>query len=173
MLKPTMPPVHCRFFESEVLPASLQESIINDELIFSWVLPTFDNVFTGRQYHRTRIVETALSSSSSNASLAPSDLMLSLKFLSSVRYADVKNGIISGLLTTLQNGGQIMNGAWVVVVDIIEQVPLSMPTATDEASDDSTAEDLQSQDDGGQQSNQIWSKQALTHAFNCIQLIVS
>ena len=117
-----MPTVPCRFFESEVLPASLQESI-------SWIFPNIRQCFTGRQYHRTRIVETAFSSSSSNASLAPSDLMMSLKF----RCADV----------------------------------------TVEASDDSTADDLQSQDDGGQHPNQIWSKQALTHAFNCIQLIVS
>jgi hypothetical protein len=62
--------------------------------------------------------------------LSQSDLLSSLKALSSVRYSDVRSAIIDGLAQLLQNRGQIVTGGggggWPVILDLISSVPLSM-----------------------------------------------
>lgn len=71
---------------------------------------------------------------SQRPALSQSDLLSSLKALSSVRYSDVRAAIIEGLAQLLQNRGQIVaggsGGGWPVILDLISSVPLSMAPAT-------------------------------------------
>lgn len=158
---------YCIDTESTTFPPQhTHRAALSDDIIFGWIFPPFDLVFSARLYHHHRLVESALSSTPSGSSLvrlSQSDLMSSLKFLSCVRYMDVKNGVIDGLLMSLQNGGQMLAGAWGAVVEIIEQVPVSMSSTTGEDND------LQREQED---SVHVWSKVSLSHAFSCIQLIV-
>lgn len=70
---------------------------------------------------------------SNRPALSQNDLLSSLKALSSVRYSDVRSGIIDGLANLLQGKGQIVSGGgaggWAVILDLISSVPLSMASA--------------------------------------------
>ena len=101
--------------------------LITDDLLVNLVLPSFETAFLGREVHRcilqgrmdhhsstTTTINTTTGGSSHRSSLlspelSQGDLLSSLKALSSVRYSDVRHGVIAGLLQLLQGCGQIIS----------------------------------------------------------------
>ena len=84
---------------------------------------------------------------STRPALSQSDLLSSLKALSSVRYSDVRSAIIEGLSQLLQGRGHIISsgvgGGWPVILDIISSVPLSMAPVANSSSSSPTPSEQQ------------------------------
>lgn len=135
-------------------------------------MPSFETVFCPRNFHKICLIERALSDDKSKDSnllkLSRYDLLSSLKIISSVNFDDVKNGILNGLLLTLQHDGHLFAGAWQAIVEVLILVPSSL-----DGQSESQGEDEPGSVQLNDQHPQKWSKAALSTSFNCMKLIVS
>lgn len=191
MMKPKIPPDSIHFLPSETLPdhLSLRATVsLSDEILFNWIFPSFETVFSPRQYHRNKLVERVLGNEASKefsiTKFSRGDLLSSLKVVSTVGYEDVRNEILNGLLQMLQNDGNLFHGSWGAVVEIITIVPASLEPHSN-IFDSISGQRLEStgdsrfNSDGSQEVHTDdaiplrWSRLSLSIAFNCIKLIVS
>lgn len=137
---------------------------LSDEVLFNTILTTFDLSFIGRPSHMT-ILDSLMSREDESLQLSQSDVFSCLNMLSSVRFDDVKTNVVSGLLTFLQNGGEMLNtSGWSCVIEMITQISDSF-TASSEGD---SSESLQSMDT----EDQLWPLASMTCAFNCMKLLV-
>lgn len=176
MMHPSIPLNGVEFLSAETLPYTLASRFtvcLSDEILFSWVMPSLDTVFLPRTFHRSLLVERAISDEKSRdvslLRLSRFDLLSSLKIIANVRYDDVKDGVLNGLLSTLQNDGHLFAGAWAAVVEILHLAPLSVRSNITSSSEES---DNASSISTFENSSQRWSKQSLTISFNCMKLII-
>jgi hypothetical protein len=174
MMKPSISFDKITFIASEAFPSHFSKAavLLSDEILFNWIMPSFETVFSPRQFHKICLIERALSDDKSKDAnllkLSRYDLLSSLKIISSVNYDDVKNGILNGLLLTLQHDGHLFAGAWQAIVEVLILVPSSL-----EGQNESQGYDEQGQRQSNDDSSQKWSKTALITSFNCMKLIVS
>jgi hypothetical protein len=82
---------------------------LTDDVMYNFIFPSFETSFHPRDMHSS-ILNRRVKLSPLNLQLSQCDLLSSLSSLSHVKYDDVKNDIISGLLVLLQGGGEIVNG---------------------------------------------------------------
>eukprot|EP01038_Epipyxis_sp_PR26KG_P012463 gene12463-16716_t len=120
--------------------------LLSDEILLNYILPTFDTVFTARNIHRSKISRngsTEIPDSitkddyfrllkldlSSSLKLSQPDLLSALRSLSSVKYSDVRNDIMSGLENMIQGKGHIIDeSGWAIIIELLSSVPASMST---------------------------------------------
>jgi hypothetical protein len=77
---------------------------LSDEVIFSSILPSFEmNGILSHQNHKNgNTLSPPVPISSENSMLSPHDILQALNTLSGVKYDDVRNDIVQGLLELLQ-----------------------------------------------------------------------
>lgn len=136
--------------------------ILTDVVIQSQVMPSFDTAFIPRDYHK--LILTRRCSAPTILPLSQSELLKSLNILANIRYDDVRNDIIQGLLRMLQDTGELINAGWAPIVDLVAMVPASLPTFG------ALAEEME--DEGSENGQRPWPKTALSNSFNCMKLIV-
>lgn len=136
------------------------KSAVTDEFLFNRLLPTFETCLLGGASHKNLLADR-MKSNPMIPKLSQSDLLSSLKFLTSARHEDVLKGIVQGLLSMLQGEGEVVSGGgWNAIIDLIAIVPASMKPDEEDSSSDIVQEKLQ------------WPIASLSTAFSCIKLIV-
>ena len=136
--------------------------LLTDFVIQNQIMPSFDTAFIPRDYHKS--ILTRRCSSPSILPLSQNELLKSLNILANIRYDDIRNDIVQGLLRMLQDTGELINTGWAPIVDLLSMVPASLPTFG------ALAEELG--DEGAENGQRPWPKTALSNSFNCMKLIV-
>ncbi len=136
--------------------------LLTDYVIQNQVMPSFDTAFIPRDYHK--LILTRRCSSPSILPLSQNELLKSLNILANIRYDDIRNDIVQGLLRMLQDTGELINTGWAPIVDLLSMVPASLPTFG------ALAEEMG--DEGAENGQRPWPKTALSNSFNCMKLIV-
>lgn len=181
MKHPLLPSEHFRFVEDPVwspppfppvgagglIQAPLNLTLLVDDLLFNFLLPPFDRVFTPLMFQKIEVLECE-DNQVARSKLVQSDLLLSLKALAAVPQADVRNDTIQGLLALLQEGGHAVEGGWDIVFDLLMSIPLSM---TIDSGPDSVAA-AGSAAAGTATSSISWPKESLMGAFTCMKLVL-
>ena len=112
-----------------LIQAPLNLTILVDDLLFNFILPSFEKVFTPFVYLKLEWNKND-GSETSKPQLAPCDLLLSLKTLASVPMADVRIDAINGLHSLLQEGGHSVQGGWDIVFDLLMSIPQNMDSSS-------------------------------------------
>lgn len=172
---------------------------VSDSVLYATLMPSFETVFAGRKYQRRALVrrcDADFQADILGPVLTQSDLLVSLTALANIKYADVRNEIMQGLLQLLQDGGQIIVGGWAVIIDLLTSVPQSMcasesldstgaapsssrplsgtvsATELSTPTKEATSSDGRISDESSFSSSSLWPETSLSIAFNCMKLIV-
>ena len=135
--------------EDDEIPSYRNPISLSDDFLFNLILPSFETSFMGRVFLRFSPSDTLfscifliilyfyssnsrdllserLAKHSSSLVLTQSDLFWSLKSLALVLFDDVRYEIMHGLLIFLQDGGELVDEGWSVVIELLSFVPASM-----------------------------------------------
>jgi hypothetical protein len=161
---------------------------LSDQLIYNQILPAFENVFVPKLLHKECLAMREINAAL-NPELSQLDLLSSLKSLSFIRYEDVRNAVMHGLLQLLMTRGHLLTTGWPVIIELLASVPaasvsnsaiVSASCLVDEAALINQASGLEEDEGDGMESmspntqSQIksqLSKALLAAAFNCAKYI--
>eukprot|EP00602_Paraphysomonas_sp_CaronLab_P007358 CAMPEP_0185034758 /NCGR_PEP_ID=MMETSP1103-20130426/24887_1 /TAXON_ID=36769 /ORGANISM="Paraphysomonas bandaiensis, Strain Caron Lab Isolate" /LENGTH=2224 /DNA_ID=CAMNT_0027571539 /DNA_START=141 /DNA_END=6815 /DNA_ORIENTATION=+ len=153
---------------------------LSDDVLYDYIMPSFETVFAGRQYQRELLLDrNSIQSRGSTVhvkegppQLTQTDLLSALKGLAShSKFADVRVDVMQGLLELLQGGGQAVSGGWGIIIELLTAVPSSMaPIEQDTTSGNGETRPESYSDDAS--TIKAWPDAALQTSFSCIKLIV-
>jgi hypothetical protein len=95
---------------------------LSDQLIYTQILPSFEQVFVPRALHKECLAMREMNSSL-NPELSQLDLLSSLKSLSFIRYEDVRMSVLTGLLQLLMTRGHLLTTGWPAIIELLASVP--------------------------------------------------
>lgn len=153
--------------DEEWHPYMMSTTRLTDDILYSLVMPHFESAFDPMRFQRVEL-SRRLRNHSEWPKLTQLDLFSTLKSLASVRYDDVRKGLLLGLRSLLQGkgGGQIKGEGWVTIIELLILVSSSM------RSSDVDNEPVNNEDIDNPETREQWPQTSLETAFACITLIV-
>jgi hypothetical protein len=147
-------------------PHMMSTARLTDDILYSLVMPQFEGAFDPMHFQKVSLNQSLLHASNLPV-LTQLDLFSSLKSLASVRYDDVRKGILLGLRSLLQGrgGGQIKGIGWVTIIELLILVPSSMKNTDD-------ADEGPNEDEDITEAKEQWPRASLESAFACMTLLV-
>ena len=110
------------------------------------------------------------------------DVLSSLRALSQIKYPDVRDQIMEGLLELLQgNTQEAVTGGWKVIIELLTSVPQSLVpgpgrlttiAASSNTADSADGQTIFETDNVDPAKGSEWQRSSLVIAFQCIKLIV-
>ena len=152
--------------DEEWHPFMMSTTRLTDDILYTLVMPQLDGAFDPMRFQRVALHQR-LKDHTEWPQLTQLDLFASLKSLASVRYDDVRKGLLLGLRSLLQGkgGGQIKGVGWVTIIELLILVPSSMRNS------ELDVEPL-NEDVDNPETREQWPQASLETAFACLTLIV-
>ena len=152
---------------------------VSDDVLFTKVMPSFQSNFLPQRMHTEALQAQAVKTDvNNNITLSQNDILAASKVLAGIRFDDVRAGVMQGLLTLLQGGGDALSqDGWSSVLALISVAPASLlpsllssssaATSTASLTTADAAEDAAAFSEASK-----WPVAAVAAAFDCMKLVL-